>query len=82
MKLVINGKTEEVALEKKTVEELLQYKNVKMPEMVSVELNGIILNRKEYAAEILKDGDVIEFLYFMGGGSRLITYDLRKDGHV
>ena len=67
MKLVINGK-EEIVTDGLKVPELLQEKNVKMPEMVSVELNGAILNRDAVQTTFLKDHDRVEFLYFMGGG--------------
>ncbi len=68
MKLKINGKEEIVELKERTILELLQVKDVQMPDMVSVELNGEILNKDKYKEPILKDGDIIEFLYFMGGG--------------
>ena len=35
---------------------------------VAVELNGKIVPRKEYAATILKDTDVLEIVCFVGGG--------------
>ncbi len=67
MKLIINGKP--VSLDSKlTVDALLVNQSVKMPEMVSVELNGRILRRSEFGATALNDGDAVEFLYFMGGG--------------
>ncbi len=69
MNLIISGKSEEVSLNEGTVLELLKVKKVEMPEMVSVELNGNILRQHEYAATTVKEGDQIEFLYFMGGGS-------------
>jgi sulfur carrier protein len=40
-----------------------------MPDMVSVELNGEILERSLFESTLLKEGDRVEFLYFMGGGS-------------
>jgi sulfur carrier protein len=52
-----------------TVSELLVSERVKMPEMVSVELNGRILRRSEFNGIQIKGGDAVEFLYFMGGGS-------------
>ena len=67
MKLVINGKDEDINASL-TVIQLLAQENVKMPEMVSVELNGEILRRSEFKKTELKDGDTVEFLYFMGGG--------------
>ncbi|MGK9475655.1 sulfur carrier protein ThiS [Melioribacter sp. OK-6-Me] len=68
MKLTINGNNENIEKDKLTVSELLKLKNVEMPEMVSVELNGEILDREKYDSTELQDSDVIEFLYFMGGG--------------
>jgi sulfur carrier protein len=68
MRLSINGKQEEIAGDL-TVRELLAYRNVQSPETVSVELNGVILRRTEFDEVKVKEGDVLEFLYFMGGGS-------------
>ncbi len=68
MKLVING--EEVkSKDGLNVNELLVEQEVKMPEMVSVEINGQILRRGEFDTTVLNEGDKVEFLYFMGGGS-------------
>lgn len=67
MKIIINGK-EEVIEKEISVLELLKIKDVQMPDMVSVELNGEILNKEKYSETKVKDGDSIEFLYFMGGG--------------
>ena len=67
MKIVVNGKevTSEDGL---TVNELLVEQEVKMPDMVSVEVNGQILKRSNFETTVLKEGDKVEFLYFMGGG--------------
>jgi len=67
MKLIVNGKEIDCS-ESLTVNELLVEQKVKMPEMVSVELNGQILRRSEFESTALKEGDKVEFLYFMGGG--------------
>ncbi len=50
------------------VTQLLVEQKVKMPEMVSVEVNGEILDRSAFGTTVIKDGDKLEFLYFMGGG--------------
>ena len=39
-----------------------------MPEMVSVEYNGEMLERDTFDTTQVKEGDSVEFLYFMGGG--------------
>jgi len=67
MKLVVNGNELDCS-DGLTVNDLLTEQNVKMPEMVSVELNGEILKRGEFDTTTLKEDDKVEFLYFMGGG--------------
>ncbi|MHC4330370.1 MAG: sulfur carrier protein ThiS [Planctomycetota bacterium] len=67
MNLVVNGKETDVT-DGLTVNHLLVKEDVKMPEMVSVELNGRILKRSEFETTTLKDDDKVEFLYYMGGG--------------
>ncbi len=69
MKVQINGKEEEIDREEVTVSELLVIKDIEMPDMVSIELNGTILDKGRYDITVVKSGDVLEFLYFMGGGS-------------
>ena len=68
MNLKINGENETLDHETITIMELLALKNVKMPDMVSVELNGDILDRDVFDTTSLKNDDEVEFLYFMGGG--------------
>jgi sulfur carrier protein len=65
MRVKINGKDEEIG--EKTVMDLLKTREIE-PQMVSVEVNSRILNREEYSQTIIKEGDRIEFLFFMGGG--------------
>ena len=69
MVLQINGRNETLPEEKLTISELLGIKKVPDPGMVSVQLNGEILERVEFTSKVLGDGDELEFLYFMGGGS-------------
>ncbi len=70
MNLVVNGKNTDIT-ETLTISELLTKEDVKMPQMVSVELNGRILKRSEFETTRLKDDDKVEFLYYMGGGTCL-----------
>lgn len=37
---------------------------------VTVSINDEFVSRDEHDSIVLKDGDVVEFLYFMGGGAR------------
>ncbi len=66
MKIIVNGNETEIK-DSIAVTDLLVEQNVKMPEMVSVELNGDFLRREVFESTIIKDGDKVEFLYFMGG---------------
>jgi sulfur carrier protein len=68
MKIVVNGEQVDCG-DSVTVSALLVDQKVRMPEMVSVELNGQVLRRTEFDATVLSEQDKVEFLYFMGGGS-------------
>ena len=68
MQLVINGETKDYNLQNLTVFELLKIENVKNPDVVTVQLNGKFFSKEQYTSTILKDGDEVEFLYFIGGG--------------
>jgi sulfur carrier protein len=67
MKLTINGAESEV-IDNLTVAQLLAVRQVEMPDMVSVELNGEFVDRGVFSSTTLKNGDKVEFMYFMGGG--------------
>ena len=66
-KILINGK-EEVLENEISITELLKKKNIR-PEVVTVELNEKIIDHKDYQSTLLKEGDALEFVFFMGGGS-------------
>lgn len=68
-KIIINGETKDVALPVR-VSELIVAEGVEQPDMVSVQVNGEFLLREEFDTKQLAEGDEIDFLYFMGGGSR------------
>jgi len=68
MKLIINGKEENIAENELSLSKLLTLKDVKFPQMVSVQLNGEFVKTDFYESKILKENDNVEFLYFMGGG--------------
>ena len=62
----INGK-KEILENEMSILELLRKKNIR-PEVVTVELNEKIIERKDYQTIILKESDMLELVYFMGGG--------------
>lgn len=65
MQVTINGKTENI--QGGTVLDLLNAKNIE-PQMVAIEVNDAMLERSHLATTTLKEGDQIEFLFYMGGG--------------
>jgi len=68
MKLTINGDSKEIK-DGIVLSELLTIEDVEQPDMVSVQLNDEFLTKDTYATTTLKEGDAINFLYFMGGGA-------------
>lgn len=70
MDLLINGEKIVIEQNSLTVSELLKIKDVDMPDMVSVQINGDFIDREEFLTRKVVAGDEIDFLYFMGGGSR------------
>lgn len=69
MQLKVNGAPAAVAgKDSLNIDELLVELKVSDPLYVTVELNGEILDRAAFGTARVKDGDTVEFLYFMGGG--------------
>ena len=55
--------------EELTIAQLIVKENVENAEYVTVTLNDEFVERDEFETTKLKDGDAVEFLYFMGGGA-------------
>ncbi len=69
-KIYVNGDVQEVNLPL-NVSELIKQQDVQQPEMVSVQVNEEFAEREDWEHVQLKEGDKVDFLYFMGGGSEL-----------
>lgn len=63
-----------VAGEKKEVEDaisvakLIEIEQVETPQYVTVSVNEEFIDQTDFESHTLKEGDEVEFLYFMGGG--------------
>lgn len=53
-----------------TLPELIEQENVETPEYVTVSINEEFVEGDQKESTVLQDGDVVEFLYFMGGGQQ------------
>ena len=68
MKIKLNGKQQQIQ-DGLTVSDLLLKWKVR-PELVTVEVNETILQKLDYDAMKIKEGDNVEFVFYMGGGSQ------------
>ncbi|MDR2166041.1 MAG: sulfur carrier protein ThiS [Zoogloeaceae bacterium] len=68
MQLVINGDGKFFSETTLSLADLLKLESVELPDMVSVQLNEDFVNKADYDVTFLKEGDTVNFLYFMGGG--------------
>ena len=66
-KIYVNGDAQEVSLPL-NVSELIKQLLVENPEMVSVQVNEEFAERDDWETTVIKEGDQVDFLYFMGGG--------------
>ncbi|MDR3251123.1 MAG: sulfur carrier protein ThiS [Tannerella sp.] len=67
-KITVNDKLQEIQ-DTLTLKKLIALNDIEQPDMVSVQLNGEFVVREDYGSTVLNDGDVVDFLYFMGGGN-------------
>ena len=70
MNLKINGEIKTIEKSNKEIllEGLLERFGFK-PQLVVVELNGVIVNTKDWISTKIKDGDCLEVVTIVGGGS-------------
>ena len=74
-KIYVNGEVQEVSLPL-NVSELIKQLLVENPEMVSVQVNEEFAERDDWDSIQLKEGDKVDFLYFMGGGQELDNWTI------
>jgi thiamine biosynthesis protein ThiS len=67
MRIQINGEEREFEREL-PLAELIQHLSLPA-ERIAVELNRHVISRKQWPATLVKDGDRLEIVHFVGGGS-------------
>jgi len=70
MTITVNGKEQSFDENKVLLLDLIKRNNVLQPDMVSVQLNGAFVQRNDFENTSVKEGDEVDFLYFMGGGQQ------------
>ena len=68
MKITVAGEAKEFG-DGLTIAELIKQENVENPNYVTASVNDEFAESESFSTRELHDGDVVEFLYFMGGGS-------------
>ncbi|MBK7992718.1 MAG: sulfur carrier protein ThiS [Blastocatellia bacterium] len=66
MQIVLNGEKKEIS-ENISLKQLIDRLELKQ-ERVALELNKTVARRKDWAEIMLKDGDQLEIVHFVGGG--------------
>lgn len=66
--IIVNDENQDVQLPL-TLGELIKINKVFQPEMVTVQVNEEFVERDVWDKTQLKEGDRVDFLYFMGGGA-------------
>ena len=70
MKLKINGDEKIFDRIESNPNLLLVIKELKLnPQSIVIEFNGAILNPEKWETQIVKDGDILEIVTIVGGGS-------------
>lgn len=66
--IIVNDEKQEVNIPL-TLDKLIELNRVLQPDMLTVQVNSEFVEKEDYSTTELKDGDKVDFLYFMGGGS-------------
>lgn len=69
MTITVSGTKKEV-WDGLTIAELIRQEKVQTPMYVTVSVNNEFAKSQDFETQKLKEGDCVEFLYFMGGGAK------------
>ena len=67
MRVQVNGETRELR-ENLTLSDLVRELSL-VPERLAVELNREVVRRAQWAETVIREGDKVEIVHFVGGGS-------------
>ncbi|BCU82375.1 sulfur carrier protein ThiS [Polycladomyces abyssicola] len=67
MRIQLNGQPYDLPAEVDTVERLIQHLQLER-RIVVVEHNRRVLEKEDHASAVLREGDALEIVHFVGGG--------------
>jgi sulfur carrier protein len=70
MKLTVNGEKKVFQETSLSIQDVLRFSNVEKSDIVYVQLNDVFVPRNGFDLTKAKNGDRIDYLYFMGGGRK------------
>ena len=71
MRVYINGESKDFPATV-SLQQLIEFLELK-PERIAVELNGLVVPRTDWATRSITDGDRLEIIHFVGGGTKPAT---------
>jgi len=71
LRIQINGESREVN-DQSTVSDLVNEMSLP-PARIAIELNGEVVRRNDWMNAMVREGDRLEIVHFVGGGSALAT---------
>lgn len=66
MKILLNGEEREVA-DEITLPQLLESLSL-AKERIAIELNTVVVRKRDWDSTLVKEGDRVEVVHFVGGG--------------
>ena len=67
MRVILNNRNEDFDFQELTILRIIELKKYTFPRLVT-KLNGTLIKKPEYAATIVKDGDILEIIHLISGG--------------
>ena len=69
MSIKVNGIEQPLPEGQLSIADLLTRNNVQRIDTVAVQINGTLVHESDLHQVVARDGDKVEFLYFLGGGA-------------
>ena len=68
MRVYVNGENKEFSEERLSLEQFVTELDLSARRL-AIEVNGQIVRRSDWSSTLVKDGDTVEIVHFVGGGS-------------